>query len=177
MSLLAIDPSIRSSGVALFEGGCLRASNVIKLSTRGDAGARCMRMANEILIWTASHELECPRTLVLEWPQIYRSVKSKGDPNDLIGLAGVSMAVAGLLHYSLMSNDEKVLEIKTFKPSEWIGQTPKSARVERLRGRFSEKELHIFNSTRSSHDAVDAMGIGMFSLGRFDRRRIFSGAL
>ena len=110
--------------------------------------------------------------LVIEWPQVYRAGKSKGDPADLLPLVGVGMCLAGLLHPGA---------IKSPTPAEWIGQLPKSttgdpwasARGQRIGSRLSDVER---GRVVPSHDAVDAVGIGLYCLGRLERRRVFPGA-
>ena len=95
--LLAVDPSIRSTGVALFRSGDLISADVIKASdakaSTADIGMRTLRMAQEVVAWVGGCDA-APGTLVGEYPQIYTTDKSKGDPNDLLALAGVGPILA-----------------------------------------------------------------------------------
>lgn len=181
---LAVDPSIRSAGVAVFRGGCLAGAGTVKLDQGDidDPAQRCLCMAQAIVRWAISHEVS-PRALVLEWPQVYRAAKSKGDPNDLIGLSGVGMAVAGILSMGMLQR-EQVLEVVAFTPAEWCGQLPKTTRKSgfatspktlRIRSRLTPDELEAIAGI-ASHDAMDAIGLGLHALDRMVPRRVFPGA-
>lgn len=198
--LLALDPSIRSPGVALFSGGELRRAATLRIDAdclrcglvvgpaRGcqcdtpDYGPvipRCLRVAQEVLAWMLP---TVPRALAVEWPQWYARDKSKGDPNDLAGLSGVAGAVAGILHV-LAAQRQQGLQVVGYKPAEWLGgQLPKSKtrtaagnpRAERVLKRLTD--LEICRMTDTGHDTVDAVGIGLHALGRLQPLRVFPGA-
>lgn len=201
--LLAIDPSINSSGVALFSAGVLvGAKHVVIddlldecLACRGgrkkgkcttcrstgmvsipeDRAMRILRMARKIRGWIWDRKVS-PRTIALEWPQIYRG--SATDPNDLPGLAGVGMAVVGLIADSV----DHAVQVVSYLPREWIGQVPKSklkngaatsVRANRIAERLSlEERLEMHRHT--SHDVIDAIGIGLHCLGRLAPTRVFA---
>ncbi len=180
--LFAVDPSVSSAGVALFRGGVLIAASRIRLEPgKRDHGAKCMRMAHQILAWVVGQHAE-PRTLVMEWPKIYHGAKGKVDPNDLIGLAGIDMAVAGALTVALIPRNI-TLELVTPLPSDWIGQLPKTKTVKGAKvsprgafilGKLTDEEALI---VPASHDAIDAIGIGLWGLQRLERHRVFAGAV
>lgn len=178
---LAVDPSIRSAGVALFRGGVLVAADRIRVPDDGALGERCLRMGHAICAWAVVQQRACPQTLVIEWPQIYTSDKSEGDPNDLPGLAGVAMATAGALSVAVSGRLPEPMGLIQFLPAEWAGQLPKSKtrkkaspREARIRSRLSAAESALLPA---QHDAVDAVGIGLAALGRFQRLRVFAGAV
>lgn len=103
--------------------------------------------------------------LVVEWPQIYVRGRSKGDPNDLLPLAGVAMALAGRLD----------VEVRSYRPAQWIGQCAKAEHGDPLaspRGQLIWRELDAAEraAVRLSHDALDATGLGLASLGRLHMR-------
>ncbi len=173
--LLAVDPSLHSVGLALFKDGQLTGTTRIQpeFEEVPPIGFRCFIVANLIrqhysVIWGGT-PMGCK--LIFEWPQIYRTVKSKGDPNDLIPLAGVGMALAGLLG----------VVPQTPTPAEWAGQLPKttkgdvssSPRARRIRSRLSSAELEHW---RDQHDLIDAIGLGLNALGRLQAKRVFPGA-
>lgn len=176
-TLLAVDPGLIHPAAALFEDGVLvRASRVkvpAKLS-KLDLGQRCLEVANLINSWLGS-DLELPTAhpteLVIEWPKVYRGNKSKGDPADLFGLVGVGMCLAGVLQ----------VPTTAVQPWQWIGNLPKttkgnpltSIRGQRIWSRLSEVEKQ---AVVLSHDAIDAVGIGLWKLGRLERRQSFIGA-
>lgn len=197
--LLAVDPSLNSVGAAVYVDGKLKLAERVKLPAASDEerGARCVTMALTILgvIERASRPIDrgrepfaFPRSLVFEWPQIYRASKSEGDPNDLIGLAGVGGAIAGLLAYRLAVTSE-LLDVVTPVPATWTGQIPKtiktpggrrklprdastSPRGIRIVSRLDADERAI--AAGANHDTLDAVGLGLWRLGRYEPRRIIS---
>lgn len=178
--LLALDPSISSAGAALFRSGELISAKRIQRKRDGaDIGQRCLAMAQDIAAW--AHDVRAdPRCYAFEWPQIYTAVKSEGDPNDLIGLAGVGSALAGILWASAAARNI-VIELATPTPAEWAGQLPKSKtgdpwaspRGARIASRLSPHERA---RVPAQHDILDAVAIGLWALGRFDRIRVLPGA-
>lgn len=178
--MIALDPSIASSGVALFRGGALSAVDTIKRKvTKDDIAARCLAMAEDIGDWiqrTGSR----PRVLVCEWP-----AKSwRGDARDLHGLPGVNMGVAMLLRVVMLARQEP-FTVLSYEPGEWSGGMSKtktkkgakfSPRAVRALSRLNDDELEAWHTT-SSHDAIDAIGIGLYALGRLEARRLFPGAV
>lgn len=174
--LLALDPSIRSTGAAIFWGSDLIAATRIKLPPTGSKAERCLCIARQVMVWCESMGGTTVQQLVFEWPQIYRTSKSKGDPNDLPALAGVGMAVAGLYAH-------RPLTLACYTPAEWTGQLPKettaagyasSPRTKFIMSNLTEEEQQILPP--KSHDALDAVGIGLHHLGRLRRHRVLPGA-
>lgn len=179
-TLLSLDPSIRACGVALFRADGLVSADTIKAKKGDDIGARCLRMAQEVVSWVVDLDA-VPTTLVVEWPQIYTVDKSEGNPNDLIGLAGVCGAVAGILAMGAAQRND-TLTVVSYTPNAWAGQLPKSKlkgsaspRTARVLERLNVDERAILDAAglfeKVSHDAFDAIGIGLKFLGRFERRR------
>lgn len=176
MIVLAVDPSVASPGAALFGDGILIAadrfspSRPVGLESRG---RRARRVAKMIFHWLPAYTASVD-VLVYEWPQVYTAKKSKGDPNDLIALAAVGAALAGLL-------DGQLVEEHTPTPAEWTGGVPKvtrgnpwrSPRGARVAARLSAAERAL---VPDSHDAIDSVGLGLWYLGRFERARVFPGA-
>jgi hypothetical protein len=106
--------------------------------------------------------------LALEWPRVYatriRAGQSSGDPNDLLGLAAVDTAIVALLDAPSTS----------YCPSEWKGTVEKSVMGARIIGRLSANEAALVMSITPAskrHNAVDAVGVGLFHLGRLAPRR------
>lgn len=179
--LLAVDPATRSPGVALFRGGALVAADTIKIDPdihELGIGARCPRVAAEILRWAFASGAS-PKFLVLEWPVIYPEGKAKkgkrGEkrhvrPADILKIAGVGAAVAGMLSLS-MSHRNVGLQVASPEPAEWIGQVPKattgdawaSPRGALVRACLSAAELE---RVAGGHDSIDAVGLGLWALGR-----------
>lgn len=103
--------------------------------------------------------------IVAEWPQVYRASRSKGNPNDLIGLAGIIGSLAGRLD----------VPVRTYTPAEWIGQCPKATTGDALESPRGRRVWGALDDTERaavvvSHDSVDAVGIGLHHLDRLVRR-------
>ena len=178
--LLAVDPGAAHPAAALFRGGKLIAAErvVLEEMTKLSPLDRSVRIAHAVLRWVVGREGR-PRYLVCEWPQVYRPGKGKGDPNDLILIAGIAGSIAGALAMAVaIGAEERSLVVSSPTPGEWAGQVPKSttgdpwasARGIRIRSRLSDSEALC---VVPSHDAVDAVGIGLYALGRFERRRVY----
>jgi hypothetical protein len=206
--LLSLDPGMNSPGVALFVGGQLSAAARVAVPD-GFAdlpdGARWMHVGHEIATWArARGEV---RRVVFEKPQWYQRGKSKGDPNQLVGVAGVAANVTGMLVC------DHPIEVLSPTPAEWIGQLPKvcqtckgkkttgvplmpgsrdvgkparrvkticracgnsawgTPRGRRIRSRLTDAEIAL---VPDQNDAIDAVGIGLFALGRLERVSVFS---
>jgi len=182
--LIAVDQSLRGPGVAVFHQGILTASCTLpqKSDPNTPIAQRTYNVAASIVTWLYD-KTERPTTLAIEWPQIYRASKSKGDPNDMLAVAGVGAALAGLLSAVCYQNGNGwCLQIRSPLPAEWAGQLPKctnpklaseSPRARRILSRLSEREREV---ATLKHDALDAIGIGLFILGRLDPVRVFPGA-
>lgn len=191
--MIAIDPSIASTGMAFFRGGQLVMVRRVRCAPENGPddqpecnAARCLRMAQRCATFVldgafGGFDL---RTVVMEWPQIYRPAKSKGDPNDLPGIAGVGMAFAGVMAIAMAARNQSLV-VRSSKPAEWCGQLPKSMtgdawespRGRRVRSHLNESEIQVVGAQKAQHDALDAVGIGLFHLGRFSPRRAYPGAV
>lgn len=170
-TLLAVDPSIRSAGVALFRNGRLVASERLKFKTTElDIVERVEIVGQKVGGWC-----DIPDVLVIEWPQIYRASRAKGNPNNILPLAGVCGAVAC---------EVGARRSFSYLPREWAGNTKKKTTVREAktspRARWilsclSGVELHTWESAKYD-DEVDAIGLGLFHLGRLPHHRRFAGA-
>lgn len=168
MNLLAIDPGLRYPAAALFRDGVLVAASRVKIPGtchKLERGQRCLEVAKLVRAWATLPVDE----LVIEWPRTY--ARMRGDPADLFPLAGVGMAVAGML----------MVPVSAPTAAEWIGSLPKSTsgdplaspRGHRIWSRLSEQER---SAVVLSHDSLDAIGLALWRLGRLDRQRSFIGA-
>lgn len=182
--LLALDPSVRSPGAAVFRNNVLVAAGKVKLPVMLASlpeGMRWQRVAEAIIEWAYSAG-SCyrPEKIVYERPQIYTASKSKGDPNDLIALAAIGAAVCSWYVAKPPINQAIVIETPT--PAQWAGQIPKatkgsakdSPRAKRILSRLSPIELA---QAPNQHDALDAIGLGLHALGRLGIRRSYTNSL
>ncbi len=187
--LLALDPSIVSCGVALFRDGRLCAATTIK-QNRGaaqfNALTRCALMSGNVRAWVAVQEFrikELVESMCAEWPVIYPPGKGKPAPSkSLPGLSGVATGVAALLARAHPS-----LATYCYTPREWTQGTKKegpsgtlkdwrqSTRYRRIDKRIDHVvAFSIWQAQVKTHDAMDAVGIGLYHLGRFDPVRIIT---
>ncbi len=179
MNVLALDPSVRSPGVAVFERGRLTYADRVKVPLSGwsSDGERWQMVADAIV--SMCRGLPQANIIVYEKPQIYTAVKSKGDPNDLIPLA----AIGAIFACRMLQVDPPCIggpaRILTPTPAEWIGQCPKatkgsafeSPRAKRILSRLDAEEMAL---VPDQHDAIDAIGLGLFCLGRLKPKRVFT---
>jgi len=178
---VAVDPAQGNSGkigIAIFSEGTLLAATALRYRAIECDGERWIARSHAAYRWLLAEQeqhrdpdcFNCI-TYIFERPQIYRASRSKGDPNDLPGLAGIGVGVGCLLAGRL----ERVLSPT---PKQWIGGLPKdtegdpwdSARGIKVASRLSPEERLL---VPASHDAIDAVGLGLFALGRFERRRVY----
>lgn len=211
--LLAIDPGLNSPGVALFSTDvpepALKYADRLLSPDFGPLpdGARWLRVALGIARWAALRGRVT--AVVFEKPQWYQRGKSKGDPNQLAGVAGVAANVTGLF------STADPVEVLSPTPAEWIGQVPKVCPVCKgkktapvsltqqmmnnrkrkppkrakaicpacsssawgtPRGRFIHSRLtpDEIALVPDQNDAIDAVGIGLWALGRLEKTSIFS---
>lgn len=177
--LFALDPSVRSAGCAAFVDGVLRAAwrftpelapHVLADDPLA-VGKRWSVIAREIFLEASGRGYV--GGLVWERPQIYRASKSKGDPNDLIGLAAIGNGVACATKWPY--------GVLAPTPSQWTGQVKKStkgsawksARGMRVASRLTPAEFVL---VPDQHDVVDAVGLGLWALGRLEVTRVYSSS-
>ena len=157
--LLAIDPSVTCSGWAVFEDGRLVDAGILRAKNLSDAAKKI----NEFM-QTRNRFAE---TIAYELPQIYRGAQSKADPADIIKIA----AVAGM--WLVFCDDCST----GYSPHEWKGNVKKEVIHSRIHDRLdaheSERLRLCLKEVPASlqHNAMDAVGIGLKELGRFEKKR------
>jgi hypothetical protein len=110
-------------------------------------------------------------TLCFEWPRIYQrgDNRTKGDPNDLRPLWAVGGAIACRLSEFLPY---------TVEPAGWKGQLTHEAVEFRVEGRLDDAEAAVYKAALKAagktygHNVTDAVGIGLYFVGRFDKQRV-----
>jgi len=100
------------------------------------------------------------RRTIIELPQVYQQRRWRGDPNDLIQVA----LTVGALEYQAQG------DVVLVRPHQWKGSMPKDVMGRRIQGRLSEVERACVAlcgvPASRRHDVVDAVGIGLWGLGR-----------
>jgi len=189
--LLALDPGLNSPGAAVFAhgGGALRFADRVRVPDYKSSppGARWFLVAQQIVdALLRRGEDDLVDTIAFECPQWYARGKSKGDPNQLVGIAGVAANVCGMLH----RNNPRIISPT---PAEWIGQLSKvcptckgkakkkcadcrgsaweTPRGRYIRKRLSDSELAL---VPDQNDAIDSVGLGLWALGRLKPHTVFS---
>ena len=171
-----LDPGVRNPAVAIFVDGLLTHASRVKLPrawAKLERGARLALVARECALHVHAHNPHPLTQITYEFPQVYSGRKSKGDPNDLLLLAAVGAGFVGAF--------PDVTDVTAYLPYEWIGGLPKaetgdawdSPRGARIRSRLSAEEIAAIVV---SHDALDAVGLGLHAEGRFAPRRVYPGA-
>lgn len=140
--LIAVDPG-NTSGVAFFHFG--------KLAQAG------VHDGNTLSLWGYGGEL------AIEIPRIYPGGKGKGDPNDILNLAVMAGKILGT-----HDNQDAVTR---YAPQAWKAQVDPDIMCTRVLGFLSEAERGYIAILPESirHNAIDAVGIGLFHLKRMGR--------
>lgn len=157
--LVAIDPGVNACGVAVFEENTLVFAGYVR--NRNNKATLFEKVSATV------HELfdlmPYESTLAIEIPRVYQGAKQKGDPNDLIALA---LVVGGC--------SQQVEHAIGYYPDQWKGQVPKPKKKSDryiIQGRVFEEltvnELILVpKNVGPAWDVIDAIGIGLFHLGR-----------
>ena len=160
--LWAIDPGLNGCGVAKFEKEVLVwAGYVQSISRKRGLPLRIVNMINQITSLP-----DPPDQIALEMPQVYGFNKRGGDPNDLLPLAAINGGVLASFPQA---------EATFYQPREWKAQMSKELCRERVEICMSdaEKAMVIPRGKTYDHNTYDAIGIGLFHLGRFKPRKIY----
>ena len=178
--VLAIDPGLANPAAALFVDGALIAASRVKASTntKQDIGMRGIIIANAIVHWYADviPNPAIKLVFVQEWIRTYPGAKAKPSKN-LFPLTGVAMATAGMLY-----DKAHEFDVKSYEPRIWSGGLPKSTTGDPLKAPRGFRVWGRLNAveqgrvTKLDHDTIDAIGIGLFYLGRMERRCVFPGS-
>lgn len=150
--ILSVDPGLRGCGVALWGDGALVGAGYVRGPTAGRGPAAWVEMARCVAEWVGRDGAR----LVVEYPQVYVRARSKGDPNDLIQLAGVVGAISARFPAWPVG----------YLPAQWKGQLSKEicwARAER------DLEVHELNRVKwpaksLRHNVEDALALGLYHL-------------
>lgn len=208
--LLALDGSVRSPGLSLYRHGVLVAATRISVPKELESlpeAERWYRVAALCFAWWEEQNEgigRTVRTLIYERPQWYseRQKKSKGDPNKLAHVLGVSQSLAIMFVMHNLQRGARPPELLSPTPAEWTGQVPKtdrngkypkdprkSPRHSRVWGCLTPGEQAVLLKREAetgkltgdlrndaNHDTFDGVGIGLFALGRYKAVRVFAGA-
>lgn len=160
MILVGIDPGKVACGWALFRSGVLEGAGIVR-------GENVEVSAIGVLAaGVALRSAGClrPDVVIIEKMVVYPGMRQKGDQNDLITLSIIGGAAAAAL---------RGLETIFVEPREWKGQVPKAIMSKRILAELSADERTKIEKMPASlkHNALDAVGLGMWNLGRIGRNR------
>ena len=160
--MLCVDPGLRGCGVAEFLGGTLVRAAYVKNTLASGRGYKAHAgMSQEIYYWVGAPVVDL---FLIEMPRIYPGLaQQKGDPNDLLDIAGVGGAIAGIF---------EEYGIESVFPSDWKGQVPADMMTERIKRALTQEEKAKAEKCAASlaHNMWDACGIGLHRLGRLNKK-------
>lgn len=164
-TLISFDPGLREAGLAVFQDGTLAFATLVRAQGKERGGKAWKEMGLSVFRTLNAHfpyALVREGRFVSEIPQVYREGKSANvDPEDLTNLTGVVGAVIGFLDPA---------EVETCVPAQWKGQVPKEIHNRRIISTLTPNEKAVLDAIKCpaslKHNVVDAVGIGLFALGR-----------
>jgi hypothetical protein len=177
--VISLDPGLRECGLAVFdalmpESKLIYAAlveNTVHPPVRGLEAWHGMALEVEKALWRGciiDRELNGADILFVSEEPIVRLPKhQKGDQDDIIQLAGVVGAVgaqAGLEEWTRAS----------LKPEVWKGNIDPDIILARIEKRLRPEEIAVIQPCARSkrHNVLDAIGIGLFVLGRLKKERL-----
>ena len=165
-SILAIDPGLRGSGVAYFEDGHLVRAGYVKSPEKVRTGAPAwFAMSDAIDAWAPTN----PGLIVIEQQRL-RPGKEKGNPQNMMELQGVVGTVLGYYHRNTIT--------EAWYPEQWKGSVKKEVMTARILHRLTLEEFQILDAVKCAeslkHNVIDAIGIGLFHLGRLKHERLIA---
>lgn len=171
MGLIAIDPGVHSMAIAVFgDGGVLLdawnegRSHVADGRGEDDLsdvvwrwGSPSVRLINRL----QSHVRLERNRIVGERQVVYPGAKGlKTNPNDLLDLAMCAGAFYGALCVDMVAT------LTIVEPAAWKAQVPKDITRKRIEGLLTTSEKVNIKKGGEMHNVYDAIGIGLFALGR-----------
>lgn len=169
MYSIGIDCGIRYIGISVFKDASLEHCGLLESRNSSEFEAEVLHGLIEALkAWEGLQYLSTKELLrvTIEYPEQYAH-----SPVPRSSVQGLAYTAGGL---SLFFKERFNSEIKLIYPKEWKGQVPKDIFLGRIKSRMSEKELMVLDSCSlpksKEHNVVDAIGIGLYSLGRLKRR-------
>jgi len=171
--LVAIDPGLRLAGLAVFADGVLVHAELVQTRKAAKDEMDPLRLNAHVAAYLTRSVREHvrgsdPLTVVAEWPRVFGRGRSKGDPNDLLPLAGCSAACVARLQ------PQHALAVR---PDEWKGTMPTEGVLEsrvlaRLGPALGVYDRARLNAKSLAHNVTDAVGIGLWALGELEPVRV-----
>jgi len=161
--IISIDPGLEYFAAAKWDkNGVFLGANFYDIpTTQNDIGKRAVTTAQLFSgVFDDLLRNEC-NVVVFERPVVYP--KSKAPPMDILALYGAVTAMATVV-------DMRFVRAEFVEPRKWKGNVPKAVFGKRIESRLTPKEQKLAQLDRfpktQRHDVVDAIGIGLWWLGR-----------
>lgn len=156
MNLLSIDPGAKTLAYAAWRDGVLEEADLLQPGlgmSNVEAWRKLPRELEDRGFYLKLYTL----SVIVEVPQIYVMSRSKGNPSGLLDVMGMVGGLASVFE-----------RIELVKPREWKGQVPKDVTKARVLATLTEEEKEEIPDLPKSliHNVYDAIGIGLFKLGR-----------
>lgn len=163
--LICIDPGLRGCGVAYFEGNKLVSADYVKNPVAGRGYAAHSALGWRVAAWLGPYGTTMGALALIEHPRVYPGAPNK-DLNDLLDVVAVGAAVGSCLQTTNAHSPVTVY------PSEWKGTVKKAVMTARIKAALTTDELKVCGFTNKSDDSdlLDAVGIGLWRLGRLNKR-------
>jgi hypothetical protein len=166
-TLVSIDPGTEETGIALYRAGALVDVDVLRVKrsvgNREQRASVMGRLAvDKVRAWCGLSGGGTSVRVVLEYPQVYRhGPGAEVDPDDVLCLVLVLGHLWGTFH----GVNGNALEL--VRPATWKGQVPKRVMNNRIIATLTKTEQQlVHDKVRSNHNAIDAVGIGVWALRR-----------
>jgi len=178
---LFLDPGVNDLGVAIFSRDTGRLYEARRFEGDGfhDEPERILTFAKEVADWCAPYG---PFYMVgCEWPQVYRA---GFNPNRLLPLAAMNAAVIAFVWEHTTAD----CAFRMVRPAQWKGRDKKPvmarkilaamrpgeekavAELDELIADLERAEARGGDLKHPAHNTLDAVGIGLFFLGRLKQR-------
>lgn len=166
--IISIDPGLNHVGCALWgdKGSLLFASLVRNPDSRDKkkprpeiwnaAASAVVRRISGLAVIGA--DLHSSIGIVVEIPVVRQRGSGKGDPNDLIDVAGVAAACVSQLKATIGA-----YVAWAPRPEEWKGQLPKEVSEARVGEKLTNAELQVIEPPPPGlmHNVIDAIHLGL----------------
>lgn len=147
----ALDPGVRACGLSVWVDGRLIRAELVRVDTTRWQPAI---MAGAVVA-AASIDAGLPEAWLVESPRSYPGREDREE--NLEGLRKVIAALRRIARPGV---------VRTVAPSAWKGNVPKVVHATRIFGALGQAEARI---VPADHNVVDAVGLGLYGLGRVRR--------
>lgn len=159
--ILALDPGINGCGVAMLESQSLELIHAGYVPNPISKGVMTARV--KAMIEAVREHIYFGDAVVTEKPHIYPQQLKGQEPNDLIPLAQIGAGVGCRFNWF------------EYEPFAWKGNVDADVMTKRILSKLSaEERAHIETHKRGGldHNTIDAVGLGLFHLGRLNPERV-----